>query len=46
MWCDQPFSQKNKTIERVVEVEATWKVGGWTKFEKGGGMQYRGAFVK
>ena len=36
MWCDDPFSQKNKTTERAMGgwgqgLEATGK-GAWTKF--------------
>ena len=42
MWCDHPFSQRNRTTERTVwvgvagnrEVEGG---GNWTKFEKRGG---------
>ena len=36
MWCDHPFSQKNKTTERAVGVAVgDDREGGWTKFEKG-----------
>ena len=41
MWSDHPFSQRNVTTERTVEVglRGNWEVeegggGGWTKFEK------------
>ena len=48
VWCDHPFSQRNKTAEWSVGwvLEVTGK-GGWTKFEKGeGGRQYRVFFIK
>ena len=41
MWCNHPFSQKNKTTERAVGVgvgddrEGGGGGRGWTKFEKG-----------
>ena len=36
MWHDHPFSQRNKTTERVAGVEVGGdREGGWTKFEKG-----------
>ena len=41
MWCDHPFSQRNRRTERTVGVEVGGyrKMGerGLTKFEKGGG---------
>ena len=41
MWCDHPFSQRNKATKRAVGVEAG--EGGCTKFEiKGGSLNYRG----
>ena len=39
MWCDHPFSQRNRTTERTagMGVLGDREVGeGWTKFEKGG----------
>ena len=35
MWRNNPFSQRNKTIERAVGVGVGGDRGGWTKFEKG-----------
>ena len=47
-WHDHPFSQRNKTVERVVGigVGGNREGGRWTKFEEkkvggGGGRQYR-----
>ena len=48
IWCDHPFSQRNRTTERTVDVRigGDREVGGecWTKFEKGGrgGRQHGG----
>ena len=54
MWRDHPFSQRNKTTQWAVRNgiggnrEEGWGEGGegWTKFEKEGGRQYRGVFIK
>ena len=51
MWHDHPFSQRNRITERTLGVEVggdkeVVRVKGWTKFEKGGGKQYRGVFIK
>ena len=37
MWRDHPFSQRKKTIKRVVgcSLKATGKGRGWKRFEKG-----------
>ena len=40
LWCDPPISQRNKTTEWAMGVEVGggrkgWRVGVWTKFEKG-----------
>ena len=47
IWPDHPFSQRNRTTERAVGwgggVEVTGK-GGWTKFEKRGGVGNIGGF--
>ena len=37
MWCDHPFSQRNKTTKRAVKVEVGDEGREWTKFEKRGG---------
>ena len=36
MWCNHPFSQRNKATEKAVEVEGGDDGDGQTKFEKGG----------
>ena len=36
MWCNHPFSQRNKATEKAVEVEVGDDGDGQTKFEKGG----------
>ena len=50
MWCDHPFSQRNRTAERTVGVEVGGdrKVGerGLDKIWKRGGKQYRGVLIK
>ena len=39
MWCDHPFSQRNKKTERTVGLGATGKgESGWTEFEKNVGV--------
>ena len=38
MWCNHPFSLRNKTTEKAVGMGVGgYREGGWTKFEKGGG---------
>ena len=37
MWCDHPFSQRNKATKRALRLKVGGKDGGRTKFEKGGG---------
>ena len=37
MWCDHPFSPRNKTTKRAVKVEVGGEGREWTKFEKRGG---------
>ena len=39
IWCNHPFSQRNKAAKIAVRVETGGEgegEGGWTKFEKGG----------
>ena len=51
MWHDYPFSQRNRTTERIVRVgvegDSEWgRVGVYyTKYEKEGN-QYRGLFIQ
>ena len=46
MWCNHPFSQKNKTTERAVGwgLEATKKVVRQNLKKKGGGVGNIGVF--
>ena len=43
MWCDHPFSQRNKTTKGAVRVELEATEKGWLdKILKWGGRQYKG----
>ena len=49
MWCNQPFSQRNKTTEIAVVVGVGGNKEGvrWTKSKKrDGGRQYMGVSIK
>ena len=39
MWCDHPFSQRNKRTKRAVEVGGDGKGVAGPKLEKGGNRQ-------
>ena len=44
MWCNHPLAKeiRQQNEQWGWELDATGKGGGWTKFEKGRGRQYRG----
>ena len=48
MWCDHPFSQRNKTTERTGGVEETekWEMGFGQNFKKGVGNIGVGVFIE
>ena len=48
MWHDHPFSQRNMTTERTVEMglEMTERLGEWAKLEKGNIGNIGKVFIK